>query len=107
MRVARIETAFDTNTSVFSDGIKMLEVQQTVIFRILQDVFNGQVRVRGTISNDDGVPRAFVDVDGYIREHLEQLQKTEEAVPPSEAETNPVLSSVDDESPTIFGGNGP
>lgn len=106
-RLSRVEHAFDTNTEVFSDGIKMLEVQQQVIFRILQDVFNGRVRVKGVISNDDGIPRATVDVDSYIREHLEEMQKREEAPPPPpEAETRPVLADVDDNSPVVFGGDG-
>ncbi len=106
-RLARMEHAFDTNTSVFSDGIKMLEVRQQVLFRIMQDVFNGQVRVKGVISNDDGIPRATVDVDGYIVDHLTELQKLEEApASPHEAETNPVLADIDDDSPIEFGGDG-
>lgn len=100
-----MEKAFDTNTSVFSDGIKMLEVQQTVTFNIMQDVFNGRVRVKGMVSSDDGVPRAEVDVQGYIRDYLTELQKQEEAPPQEEKTPGSILASVDDESPLIFGGD--
>lgn len=100
-----MEKAFDTNTSVFSDGIKMLEVQQTVTLLIMQDVFNGRVRVKGVVSSDDGVPRAEVDVQGYIRDYLSELTKQEEAPPQEEKTPGPILASVDDDSPIIFGGD--
>jgi hypothetical protein len=100
-----MEKAFDTNTSVFHDAFKMFEVQQSVIFRILQDVFNGQVRVKGVTSNEDGVARATVDVDGYIKEHLDALTTTEEA--PVEEKSGPgsILATLDDERPIEFGGD--
>lgn len=100
-----MEKAFDVNTSVFSDGIKMLEVQQTVALLILQDVFNGCVRVKGMVSSDDGVPRAEVDVQGYIREYLTKLTEQEEAPKEEKAGPGSLLASVDDESPIIFGGD--
>lgn len=104
-RVERMEKAFDTNTSVFSDGIKMLEVQQEVAFRILQDVFNGAVRVRGMVSNDEGILRAEVDVQSYIREHLEGLIEVEEAKKEEKAGPGPLLVTPDDNSPITFGGD--
>jgi hypothetical protein len=100
-----MEKAFDQNTSVFHDAFKMFEVQQSVIFRILQDVFNGQVRVKGVTSNDDGIARATVDVDGYIRDHLEALSSAEEATKEEKAGPRSVLASENDESPIIFGGD--
>lgn len=100
-----MEKAFDQNTSVFHDAFKMFEVQQSVIFRILQDVFNGQVRVKGVTSNDDGVARATVDVDSYIKDHLAALTEAEET--PKEEKSGPgsILMALDDESLTEFGGD--
>ena len=100
-RVARMERAFDTNTSVFSDGIKFLEVQNVVTLRIMEDVFNGRVRVASVSTDSDGIPRAIVDVTSYTREYLEALTRMEET---PKQEPAPVLASVDDDSPIIFGG---
>lgn len=106
--MARMELALDTNTSIFSDGIKMLEVRQQVTFRIMQDVFNGQVRVKDVVTNEDGLARATVDVNGYLQDYLAELAKHEEAPKQEEkAGPGPILSTPDDEAPTIFGGDGP
>lgn len=102
-RLARVESAFDTNTSIFSDGFKNLEMRQGVILRILHDVLNGQVRVKGVISNDDGVARAFVDVEGYTQEFLDVLAENEQVE--EKAGPGPILHTLDDESPTVFGGD--
>ena len=104
-RVERIEKAVESNTCVFSDGIKILEIQRSLAFRIMQDVFNGAVRVGNTVSNDDGVLRAEVDVQSYIREHLEALTQLEEAPKEEKAGPGPLLASVDDEQPITFGGD--
>ncbi len=102
-RIERLENANDTNVSVFADSIKMLESMQQVSFRILQDVFNGRVRVADVEADDNGIPRATVDVRGYLREFFEEQTIKEEAVPVA-PEESPILPASD-ESPTIFGGD--
>lgn len=102
-RLDRIEQAFSTNTSAFVDSIKMLEVQQHVGFLIMQDVFNGRVRIKSTSSDADGIPRAEVDIPSYMRDYLTALAQQEEAAAAPEASP---LVSASDESPIIFGGDG-
>lgn len=103
-RLDRIEQAFSTNTSAFVDSIKMLEVQQHVGFLIMQDVFNGRVRIKSTSSDADGIPRAEVDIPSYMRDYLTALAQQEEAAATA-PEASPLVSASD-ESPIIFGGDG-
>lgn len=116
-RVGRLERAFDTNTSVFSDTMKMLEVQQGAMRLVLQDLAEGSVIVvkeegednLGELSFHVRAPEASfrrrVDFNAYLQKYLEGVQEAEEAGKKGGAEPSPIVDPSS-EGATIFGGDG-
>ena len=100
-----MEEAFNTNTQVFHDGIQMMEAQQEVFRRVIQGIYNGQIRTlqhHGIPNGDGHTVRARIDWNSYLQEYIQELvaaeQKTEEAPPPA-------LAAPDEDAPIIFGGD--
>jgi predicted transcriptional regulator len=93
-RVTKLEAAFDNNTSVFSDTMKMLETRLNVVqdvLSMLHEEGHGLVTVNGK-----------VDFNYYTQRYLQRLVQLEEK--PTETTTPSVIATPDDDSPTIFGG---
>lgn len=107
-RLAVLEKAFDTNTRVFSDGMQMLEAQDAVARRVLQDVYNGRVRVSNLVRIANGHEVfAQIDFNGYLKEYIEELMEHEA----KEEKSGPgaILAAIEDDGedrPIIFGGDG-
>jgi hypothetical protein len=104
-----IEKAFDTNTKVFSDGMQMLEAQDAVARRVLQDVYNGRVRISNLVRIANGHEVfAQIDFNSYLKAYIEELVASEAK---AEEKSGPgaILAAVEDDSedrPIIFGGDG-
>lgn len=88
-RLARLETAFDTNTGVFSDGMKMLEIQHAVHRAVMNDLLHGRVRVlaNGKVLGD-------IDFNAYLKEQIEALTKAEEV--PEAKKEEPLITAPDE-----------
>lgn len=121
-RLHQMEDAFNRNTQIFSDGIKVLEIQNAVLRRIINDVV--VVVVVGEVHGSDGVTAQLVktikyeeggisvevvDFNAYLKEYLEHLAAAEAKAVTEKANghTATVLASPDDDSPIIFGGSAP
>lgn len=103
-RLKQMEDAFNTNTKAFSDGIQMLEANQEVLRRVLQDVFNGEVRVlagAGIPIGDGTTVRTRIDFNGYLGEFISELVAKEAMALEKPVIINP--ADVEDQ-PVIFGG---
>jgi hypothetical protein len=98
-RLKQLEYALNQNTGVFSESIFLLEAQNEVLRRALQDVYEGNplVVASGTLGR--------IDFNAYLKHYVAELQAKEAR---SEEETGPravlVDSSCDADGPIIFGG---
>ena len=103
-RLSQMEEAFNTNTQAFSDGIQMMEAQQEVFRRVIQDIYNGDVRTleHNGIPNGEHV-RKRIDWNSYLKEYIEELVRAEA----NKEVTTPgsVLAAPDEDAPIIFGGD--
>jgi hypothetical protein len=117
-RLHQMEDAFNRNTQIFSDGIKVLEIQNAVLRRIINDVVVGEVHgsdgvtaqlVKTIKYEEGGISVEVVDFNAYLKEHLEHLAAAEAKAVTEKANghTATVLASPDDDSPIIFGGSAP
>lgn len=98
-----MEKSFNTNTKVFSDGMQMLEAQNAVLRRVIDDL-------RGYGPQGDGikliehVPGGYtkrIDFNAYLKEYIEELVASEGKA----KEEGPRLVTPDEDSPIIFGGD--
>lgn len=98
-RVNKLESAFDQNTSIFSDAMKVLEIKQNVLEEVLSMLHE---EGHGLVEKEDG----GVDFGYYLKRYLERLgAKEEQAEAPAPAPT--IIASPEDDAPVIFGGDGP
>lgn len=95
-RVNKLETANDQNTAIFVDSFKMLEIQMSVVHEVIS-----MVHEEGHGLVVDAVGK--VDFNYYMNRYLERLVQAEAA--PIKVKEAPVLTTPDDESPIIFGGD--
>lgn len=95
-----MEHAFNVNTKVFSDGMQMLEAQNAVLRRVIQDLAGGVL-----LTTEESAPEVpIIDFNKYLQEYIEQLMAAEEAAAKT-PEPEVKLSTPDDDSPIIFGGD--
>jgi hypothetical protein len=94
-RLKQAENAFNTNTQVFSDSIKMLEAQNAVLRWALQDSISSKLRK---------LPDGDIDWNSYLKEYIEELARRE--AKSAEAAPATLLVEPGEDSPIIFGGNG-
>lgn len=102
-RLHQLEDAFNTNTKIFSDGFKMVELQLEIARRVAQQLLslhpNELDRSRCRVMLD-GIT---IDWNAYLKERIEELESSEKKAEDEKANGH-VLSTPDDESPIIFGG---
>jgi len=94
-RVNKLEAAADQNTAIFVDSFKMLEIQMNVVHEVISMLHEDG---RGLATSN-----GKVDFNYYMQRYLSKLAENEEkkgAPPPTS-----ILSTPDDESPIIFGGD--
>jgi hypothetical protein len=94
-RVTKLESVHDTNTTIFTDSFKMLEIQLHTVHEVISMLHHDGA---GLVEDKEG----RVDFNYYLQCYMKKLTEAEEkkdAPPPP-----PVLASPDDDSPRIFGG---
>ena len=116
-RILQLENSFNTNTRVFHQSIQMLEILGAVTRKVVQDVATGAVRwvpgeewgdsnnLRPAVEVNGVRHEALVDFDSYLKEHLDEL--TAQEAKKEEAPPEALLVSPDEDSPIVFGGDGP
>ncbi len=111
-RVKQLEDAFNTNTKAFSDGIQMLEAQQEVLRRVIQDVFElGHPRffAPGKLIVDTPERKEAqrcIDWNAYLKEYIEELAAAEAKAEAEKTHVKEhVIASPDEDAPIIFGGD--
>jgi hypothetical protein len=104
-RLAQLENALNVNTSVFSDSIKVLEAQNEVLRRALQDTFENAPRLVGVDADlIMRVERGRIDYNAYMTQFIAELVEREEAKKEEDAGKGRILlDSSDTDSPIIFG----
>ena len=108
-RVNRLEEVSDRNMTAAVNAIQMLEAQQEVLRRVVQDVTSssvrlvnlGSVEVNGEKTNHvNGFP---IDWNGYLKAYIEELAKKEAEAEAAGAVVENLVASPDQEV-IIFGG---
>jgi hypothetical protein len=95
-RVNKLETALDTNSQIFSDTMKVMEIKVNVLEEVISHLHRDGA---GLVEAKDG----RVDFGYYMQMYIARLEQREEAA--AAPEPTPVIVSPDDETPTIFGGD--
>jgi hypothetical protein len=99
-RLAQAESALNTNTAVFADSIKVLEAQNEVLRRALQDMHYGEV----VLTEPEQFRRQRIDYNHYMSQFINELIVKEEAKKEEDAGKGRILlDSSDTDSPIIFG----
>jgi hypothetical protein len=102
-RLKQLEDAFNTNTSAFSDGFKMVEAQLEVLRRVVEHVRTSSPFLKLVDVNSGGFLKQ-VSWNAYLKEYIEELVAKETTQ--EEHGPGPILldSDAGQEQPTIFGG---
>lgn len=98
-RLAQLENALNVNTGVFSDSIKVLEAQNEVLRRALQDVLDGEP----VMTEEKLLTRSRIDYNHYMQAFIEELVEREAKKEEGASKARILLDSSDTDSPIIFG----
>ena len=105
-RLTQMEQSFNTNTKVFSDGIQMLEAQNSVLRKVIQDLYGRTTLGKNSLLTDAEGNISFSQyMSDFIAELIVRETLTDAKV--EEAKTGCIQRSSTEvaEEVSVFGGS--